>query len=81
MNKKMLVVFIVLLLFILGSCDTRLVETEINTTFSRAWIKLGNDWVEMAIKAWRIYGDGIQITSQDGTIYMTDWENMVLMSK
>ena len=81
MNKKILVVLVVLLLFILGSCDSRLVETEIHTTFSRAWIKLGNDWVEMAIKAWRIYSYGIQITSQDGTIYMTDWKNVVLISK
>jgi len=81
MNKKTLVVFVVLLLFILGSCGTRLVETEIHTTFSRAWIKLGNDWVEMAIKAWRMYSAEVQITSQDGTIYMTDWENVVLISK
>ena len=68
-----LVVLAVATMFIVSSCGNRQVGIDTNQSFSRAWIKLGNNMVEMHIKAWRDFreGDEIQITAEDGTVYLT----------
>ena len=78
-----LVVLAVATMFIVSSCGNRQVGIDTNQSFSRAWIKLGNNMVEMHIKAWRDFreGDEIQITAEDGTVYLTHYSNVVLMSK
>ena len=85
-NKVKIVILVVLAIvtmFVVSSCGNRQVGIDTNQSFSRAWVKLGNNMVEMHIKAWRDFreGDEIQITAEDGTVYLTHYSNVVLMSK
>ena len=84
MKKKIIfVILVVLLLAILSSCGNRQVGLDTNQSFNKAWIRLGDAWYEIQIKAWRDFdnGDEIQVVAEDGSIYLTHYSNMVLIYK
>ena len=86
MNKVkffILLVLVVGILFIATSCGNRQVGIDTNQSFTRAYIKLGNTVIETTVKAWRDFenGDEIQIVANDGTVYLTHYANVVMMSK
>lgn len=82
-KKIILVSFVFLVLFLLSACGNRQIGPDTNQSFNRAWIKLGDAWYEMTIKAWRDFdnGDEIQIITENGDVYLTHYSNMVLMHK
>ena len=74
---------LVLILLILASCGNRQVGIDTNQSFTKAFVKLDNKWVEKGVKAWRDFdkSDCVQFVDDEGTVYLTHYCNVVLMSK
>ena len=85
MKRKHL--FLVLALVICGvvlcSCGNRQVGIDTNQTFKRALILWGQEWKEVSVKNWRDFenGDEVQITTEDGFVYLTHYMNVILINK
>lgn len=81
--KKLLVMLIALaiLLPMLASCGNRQ-WVDLNHTFDKAIIEMpGGEVITVKVKTWRDYDDGeqIQIVSKDGTVYLVNSVNRVLV--
>ena len=67
----------------LCGCNKDMINT--NYTFNKAYISVGSSGgmviMEVEVKQWRDYEDGdqIQITAEDGTVYLTSANNVVLI--
>lgn len=62
----------------LSGCNKQIFD--LNYEFNRAYIKVGEEWKDVAIKSWRDYDDGeqIQIILMDGTVILTNSFNCIL---
>lgn len=84
MNKKVILLVLVLILsvIILSSCGNRQVGIDTNQSFNKAYVNLGGEWQLISVKAWRDFDkcDEIQIIASDGTVYLTHYSNMILVS-
>lgn len=70
--RKRLIAVILCVGLLTGCGNSTLIDTTY--TYDRAIIKLANDEiVEVEIKRWADYdGEQLQITSKDGTVYLTN---------
>ena len=82
MKKVIAILLMVILLVILSSCGNRQVGIDTNQTFTKAYIKLGNEWKIVSVKAWRDYEDGdeVQIVTDSGEVYLSHYSNIVLVN-
>jgi len=80
--KKVLLVAALLGVFTLTGCGNRQV-IDTNWTFTKAKIVIGNETIEVNVKSWRDYQNDtqIQIVAEDGTVYLTDKVNVLLIGK
>lgn len=70
------------LIFIMCSCNYQVVD--LNYTFDYAIISYGDGTTKkVEIKSWRDYEEGeqIQITAKDGTVYLVNSMNCVLVKE
>lgn len=85
MNKKyiLLVVALLISLIVLSSCGNRQVGIDTNQTFTSALINLGGEWKTVSVKSWRDFdnGDGVQIITSNGEVYLTHYVNVILVNK
>jgi len=85
MNKKIiaLIMLLSIAVLILSSCGNRQVGFDTAQSFNKAYIKLGDEWKEVTVKFWRDFdnGDEVQIVTTDGTVYLSHYSNMVLVSR
>jgi hypothetical protein len=81
--KKGLLVLLLAGSIILAGCGNRqLIDTK--WTFNKAKISIGNEIIEVEVKSWLDYENGdtsIQIVAKDGTVYLTDKKNVLLIGK
>ena len=82
MKKIILVSLMVIALIVLSSCGNRQVGIDTNQTFTKAYIRLGNEWRVITVKAWRDFKDGdeVQITTDTGEVYLSHYSNFVLVN-
>ena len=86
MNRTFKIILIVLVLavglFVVSACGNRQVGFDTAQSFNKAYVKLGDEWQTVTVKAWRDFdnGDEVQIVASDGTIYLTHYSNMILVS-
>lgn len=82
MKKVIAILLMVILLVILSSCGNRQVGIDRNQTFTKAYIKLGNEWKIVSVKAWRDFKDGdeVQIVTDSGEVYLSHYSNIVLVN-
>lgn len=80
--KKVLLVAALLGAFALTGCGNRQV-IDTNWTFTKAKIVIGNETIEVNVKSWKDYQNDtqIQIVADDGTVYLTDKANVLLIGK
>ena len=72
-----LIALLVLTVMVLTACNKQIID--FNLKFNRAYIKIGDEWKDVAIKSWNDYdGEQIQITLQDGTVILTSSVNCIL---
>ena len=70
----------ILSMIVLCGCGNR--QTfDVNFTFNKAIMRLGDEIVTVDIAGWRDYEDGeqLQITSTDGVVYLTSSYNCTLI--
>lgn len=70
-------------LLVLSGCTNKQ-YIDMNYSYNKAIISLQNgEVVEVEIKSWRDYEDGeqIQITSKDGTVYLSSSYNCTLIKE
>lgn len=78
--RKKLILGAILLAALLTGCNKQLLDT--NYSFKRAKIIIGDEVIEVKVKSWNDYDDtSIQITDENGTVYLTDIKNVVLINK
>lgn len=72
-----LIALLVLTVMVLTACNKQIID--FNLKFDRAYVKIGDEWKDVAIKSWNDYdGEQIQITLQDGTVILTSSVNCIL---
>lgn len=55
---------------------------DINFTFNKALINIGDETIEVNVKKWNDYeGEQIQIITDTGKVYLTSANNILLMSE
>lgn len=84
MRKKLILgatlLSVILLAALLTGCNKQLLDT--NYSFNRAKIIIGDEVIEVKVKSWNDYDDtSIQITDENGTVYLTDIKNVILINK
>lgn len=80
--KKGLAMLLLAGTILLAGCGNRqLIDTK--WTFTKAKIVIGNESIEVDVKSWRDYDNdtSIQVIAQDGTVYLTDKKNVLLIGK
>lgn len=77
MTMTILIALLALTVIVLTACNKQVLD--FNLKFDRAYVKIGDEWKDVAIKSWNDYdGEQIQITLQDGTVILTSSMNCVL---
>lgn len=80
MKKKIIVLVLVLMLVciaIFSGCNMQFVD--LNFKFTNAYVKIGEEWVDLEIKTWLTYeGEQIQLTLHDGTVFIVNSMNCIL---
>lgn len=80
------IVFVIVVILIYGVVTTvgnRGIGVDLNNRFNRAIIKLGETVHEIGIKSWRDFDDSdvVQIIGEDGTVYLTHYNNIILVNR
>lgn len=78
----MLAIVLTGIIMLAGCGNRQLIDTKWN--FNRAKISIGNEVIEVEVKSWLDYEGGdtsIQIVATDGTVYLTDKKNVLLIGK
>lgn len=79
-KKILLMAVIVTLLSSLSGCNKDIIDT--NYTFKKAIIVIGSEKINVNIKQWRDFdGDQIQVTDEQGQVYLTHSTNVLLLKK
>lgn len=77
MTMTILIALLALTVIVLTACNKQILD--LNLKFDRAYVKIGDEWKDVAIKLWNDYdGEQIQITLQDGTVILTSSVNCIL---
>lgn len=82
MKRKILTLCLLTLLSLsLISCNRQVIDTT--WKFNKAIILLGDKTIEIEIDSWMDYDEdtSIQIKAKDGTSYLTDLKNVILISE
>lgn len=82
MKRKILTLCLSTLLSLsLISCNRQVIDTT--WKFNKAIILLGDETIEIEIDSWMDYDEdtSIQIKAKDGTSYLTDLKNVILISE
>lgn len=77
MTMTILIALLALTVIVLTACNKQVFD--FNLKFDRAYVKIGDEWKDVAIKSWKDYdGEQIQITLQDDTVILTSSVNCIL---
>ncbi|MBE6674242.1 MAG: hypothetical protein E7596_03945 [Ruminococcaceae bacterium] len=83
MKKRLLsltflcIVLLGILVFLVACGNYDFIDT--NYTFSKAYVKIGDQWMDLEIKSWTDYeGEQIQLTLADGTVMLVNSVNCIL---
>lgn len=80
MKRKLLFGLIGVMCIGLVGCDRSVIDTTYK--FDKAIINIKGEYIEVEIKSWKDYDDtSVRITSKDGTVYLTDIKNVVLIKE
>ena len=82
MKKKLLVLLITCTVVLTGCGNRQILDTK--WTFKKAKINIGNEMIEVNVKSWKDYDNGdtsVQVVAEDGTVYLTDKKNVLLIGK
>ncbi len=81
--KKVLTILIIvtiisIMVLCLVGCNKQLVDLKLK--FTRAYVKVGEDWVDVEVSKWSDYEDGdqLQLILSDGTILLVHSNNCIL---
>jgi hypothetical protein len=80
--KKGLIILVLAGAFMISGCGNRqMIDTKF--TFTKAKIVIGNETIEVKVKSWRDYENDthLQVIAEDGTVYLTDKKNVLLIGK
>lgn len=81
MKKRILILLSVVTVgftCLFSGCNKQMVD--LNLKFNKAYVKVGNEWVDLDIKTWTDYEDGeqIQLKLKDGTVMIVHSANCIL---
>ena len=82
MKKGILILLITGSVILTGCGNRQILDTK--WTFTKAKISIGNEMIEVNVKSWKDYDNGdtsVQVVATDGTVYLTDKKNVLLMGK
>jgi hypothetical protein len=82
MKKGILILLIIGTVMLTGCGNRQILDTK--WTFTKAKISIGNEMIEVNVKSWKDYDNGdtsVQVVATDGTVYLTDKKNVLLMGK
>lgn len=80
--KKGLITMILIGLIALSGCGNKQIF-DTKFTFTKAKIVMGNETIEVNVKSWKDYENDtqMQIIAEDGTVYLVDKANILLIGK
>lgn len=83
MKKKILTLIIICLMIfmplVISGCNYQMLD--FNYTFTKAYVKIGDEWKDLEIIRWCDYeGEQLQLTLKDGTVMVVSSINCILYS-
>ena len=80
-TKLLLILLATCMLFTLVGCNKQIFDT--NYTFNYAYITIGDKVIEGVVSKWNDYDDSdmMQVVFENGDVYYTHGENVVLCKK
>lgn len=64
----------------LTGCNKQMIDTSFS--FNKAKIYIGDEVISIDVKSWNDYeGEQLQIISKDGTVYLTNSTNVILIKE
>ncbi len=78
MKKLVAIIFMLVLMLCFTGCGNyQMFDT--NYTFTKAYVKIGEEWHDFEIKTWCDYeGEQLQLKLQDGTVLVVHSANCIL---
>lgn len=77
---KKLIVLLAFCGLLMTGCNKQLIDTD--RRFDKAIINVGGEYIEVDVKKWMDFdGEQLQITSTDGTVYLTSSFNCTLIKE
>lgn len=82
MKKKvlaiMILVILILTIVLMMACNKQIIDLKLK--FTNAYVKVGEEWIDVEIDKWSDYEDGdqIQIILKDGTVMLVHSNNIIL---
>lgn len=72
------IIVIMSILFTAFSCNKQVID--LNYNFTRAYVKVGETWIDIEISKWTDFEDGeqLQLTLKDGTVMLVSSINCIL---
>ena len=79
MKKVFLIVLVVALVLLLTACGSSYRPFGYEYSFTRAYINVGDTWIDVEIYEWTDVGSGqVQLTLKDGTVLLVGAHNWIL---
>lgn len=80
MKKARILIGLLLLIVMVTGCNYEIIDTTY--TYNKAICEIGNEIKEIKIKKWTDYeGEQLQITDEDGNVYLISSYNCVLIKE
>jgi major membrane immunogen (membrane-anchored lipoprotein) len=81
MKKELIAMLLISVISFTGCGNKQIFDTKF--TFTKAKIVMGNETIEVNVKSWKDYENDtqMQIISEDGTVYLVDKANILLIGK
>lgn len=78
MKKILLLTIMIMCCLAFTGCNKQIID--LNYKFTNAYVKIGEDWVDLNISTWTDYEDGeqIQLRLADGTVLIVHSANCIL---
>jgi hypothetical protein len=79
--KKIILIVMIMAALTFNGCNRQIIDTKWN--FTKAKIVIGNQTIDVDVKSWKDYKNdsSIQIVAQDGTVYLTDIKNVLMLGR
>lgn len=82
MKKVLIIMMLTAIMLTLAACSKQQDSAETRQSFTKAWIHINDSWRLVEITDWiDLRSNAVQITSENGDVYLTSYNNVILINE